>query len=142
MPTPRYDDVADVSLVDDEALLVRVRDIVEGAYRRQLWFMFLDDGHRQLPLLIPHDVSSRPSAERAEAVRMLLTELVEAIRPAAVVVMLERPGPDELTTGDREWFARVDAACRDAGVTRRGPILAHDDGFRWVAAEDLVDAPG
>ncbi len=138
MPTPRYDDVADVSLATDEALLDRVRDLVEGAYRRQLWFMFLDEEQRQLPVLIPHDVPSRPSREHGEAVHAFIAHLVDGIRPAGIVVVLERPGPDDLRRGDREWFAVVDDACRVAGVVRRGPILAHDDGFRWIAGEDLL----
>lgn len=140
MPTPRFDDVADVSLADDEALLDRVRDLVRGAYRRQLWLMFLDGKHCQLPILIPHDVPSAPHRAHRTGFRSFIADLVEELRPASIVVVLERPGTDTLRRGDREWLAVVDDACRAAGVVRRGPILAHDDGFRWVAAEDfLVD---
>lgn len=140
MPISRFDDVADVSLADDEALLARVRDLVEGAYRRQLWFMLLDDENRQLPVLIPHDVPRAPTLRYPEALSSLLTGLVEEVRPGAIVVVLERPGSDILTSADRAWFALVQDAVREAGAGMRGPILAHDDGFRWVAAEDFLVA--
>jgi hypothetical protein len=136
MPISPFDDVADVSLATDEALLERVRDLVEGAYRQQLWFMFLDDHDCQLPLLIPFDVPDRPD-RRGDQLDPFVAALVDEVRPRSIVVVLERPGGDELTLGDREWFAVVDRACHAAGVQRRGPILAHDDGFRWIAAEDL-----
>jgi hypothetical protein len=138
MPISPFDDVADISLATDEALLERVRDLVEGAYRRQLWFMFLDDDDRQLPLLVPLDVPALPGHEHPEPLGPFIAALVDEVRPRSVVVVLERPGPDELSRGDREWFAVADDACRAAGVLRRGSILAHDDGFRWIAAEDLL----
>jgi hypothetical protein len=138
MPISPFDDVADVSLATDEALLERVRDLVEGAYRQQLWFMFLDERDRQLPLLIPFDVPDRPDEEHRDRLDPFVAHLVDEVQPRSIVVVLERPGPDWLTVSDREWFAVVDDACRAAGVVRRGPILAHDDGFRWIAAEDLL----
>jgi hypothetical protein len=138
MPISPFDDVADISLATDEALLERVRDLVEGAYRQQLWFMFLDEDDRQLPLLVPLDVPDRPGPEHVDPLGPFVAALVDEVRPRVVVVVLERPGPDELTLGDREWFAVVGHACRAAGVVRRGPVLAHDDGFRWIAAEDLL----
>jgi hypothetical protein len=138
MPISPFDDVADVSLATDEALLERVRDLVEGAYRQQLWFMFLDEHDRQLPLLVPLDVPDRPGDGHSDPLGPFVAALAEEVRSRSIVVVLERPGDDELTLGDREWFAVVDRACRTAGVVRRGPILAHDDGFRWIAAEDLL----
>jgi hypothetical protein len=138
MPISPFDGVADVSLATDEALLERVRDLVEGAYRQQLWFMFLDEDDRQLPILVPLDVPDRPGEEHSDPLNPFVAALVDEVRPRSIVVVLERPGPDWLTVSDREWFAVVDDACRAAGVVRRGPILAHDDGFRWVAAEDLL----
>lgn len=138
MPISPFDDVADVALATDEALLERVRDLVEGAYRRQLWLMFLDEQHRQLPVVIPHDVPSGPNRAHRTGFRPFIAQLVDEIRPGSIVAVLERPGPDIVRRGDREWFAVVDDACRAAGVERRGPILAHDDGFRWIASEDLL----
>lgn len=91
----------------------------------------------QLPLLIPFDVPDRPDGHR-DQLDPFVAALVDEVRPRSIVVVLERPGGDELTRGDREWFAVVDRACHAAGVPRRGPILAHDDGFRWIAAEDLL----
>lgn len=142
MPISPFDDVADVSLATDEALLERVRDLVEGAYRQQLWFMFLDEDDRQLPLLVPLDVPDRPGEDHSDPLGPFVAALVDEVRPRSVVVVLERPGPDTLTHGDREWFAVVDRACGAVGVVRRGPILAHDDGFRWIASEDLLGHAG
>jgi hypothetical protein len=142
MPISPFDDVADVSLATDEALLERVRDLVEGAYRQQLWFMFLDDDDRQLPILVPLDVPDRPGEEHSDPLNPFVAALVDEVRPRSIVVVLERPGPDWLTVSDREWFAVVERACRAAGVVRRGPILAHDDGFRWIASEDLLGQAG
>jgi hypothetical protein len=142
MPTSRFDDIAHVSLAADETLLDRVRDIVEGAYRRQLWLMFLDEEHRQLPIVIPHDVPSSPNRSHRAGFRPFIAELVDEIRPTSIVAVLERPGPDIVRRGDREWFAVVDDACRAAGVVPRGPILVHDDGFRWIASEDLLGHAG
>jgi hypothetical protein len=142
MPISPFDDVADVSLASDEALLERVQDLVEGAYRQQLWFMFLDDHDRQMPLLVPLDVPDRPGEEHSDPLGPFVAALVDEVRPRSVVVVLERPGPDTLTRGDREWFAVVDHACRAAGVVRRGPVLAHDDGFRWIAPDDLQGHTG
>ena len=137
MPTSRFEDIAHVSLADDEVLLERVRDVVEGAYRRQVWLLFLDVEHRQLPIVIPHDVPSSPNRGHRAGFGPFIAGLVEELRPASIVVVLERPGRDDLRRGDREWFAVIDDACRAAGVVRRGPILAHDDGFR-IAAEDFL----
>jgi hypothetical protein len=140
MPTFRFDDVADVSLCSDEQVLERVRGLVEGAYRRQLWLMFLDDRECQLPILMPHDVPSGPNRGHRARFRPFIAELVDAIGPSSIVVVLERPGPDMLRRGDLEWFAVLGDACRASGVRLRGPILAHDTGFRWVAADDLLVA--
>lgn len=142
MPISPFDDVADVSLASDEALLERVRDLVEGAYRQQLWFMFLDERDRQVPLLIPFDVPDRPDKEHRDRLDPFVAHLVDEVHPRSIVVVLERPGPDWLTPSDREWFAVVDRACRAVGVVRRGPILAHDEGFRWIASEDLLGHMG
>lgn len=57
---------------------------------------------------------------------------------AAIVVVLERSGSDDLTRGDRAWFALVADACRAARVVLRGPILCSEHGFRRVAPEDCL----
>lgn len=134
-----FDDIADVSLTTDELVLGRVRDLVEGAYRRQLWLMFLDEHDCQLPIILPHDVPSAPNRTHRSGFRPFIAGLVEELRPASIVVVLERPGSDTVRRGDREWFAVLDDACRASGVRRRGPVLVCDAGFRWVAADDLLD---
>lgn len=138
MPIPRFDDIAHIALVSDDVLLERVRSLVIHAHRRQLWLMFLDARHRQLPVLVPHDVPSAPNHAHRTGFRRFVRGLVDDIRPGSIVVALERPGVDVVRHGDRAWFALVDDACRAARVTMRGPILVHDRGCRWIAAEDLV----
>jgi len=141
MTTPRFDDTAEISLTSDDAVLERVRDLVEGAYRQQLWLMFLDDEARQLPVVIPHDVPDAPSAEARRDFPGFVRELVAELGAGAVVLTLERFGTDDLRPGDREWFAVVAAACRAADVRLRSPILCSDDGFRWIASEDYLEPP-
>lgn len=138
MPISRFDDVADIALTTDDLVLDRVRLLVEGAYRQQLWLMFLDERHRQLPILMPHDVPSAPGREYRSGLRAFIADLVDEIQPSSIIVVLERPGPDIVRRGDRDWFALLADACRSAGVRLRGPVLAHDRGFRWVAAEDYL----
>lgn len=138
MPISRFDDVADTALTTDDLVLDRVRSLVEGAYRQQLWLMFLDERHCQLPILMPHDVPSAPNRGHRAGFRTFIAHLVDEIRPSSIIVVLERPGPDLVRRGDRAWFALVDDACRAAAVRLRGPVLAHDHGFRWIAVEDYL----
>mgnify|MGYP001260793952 CR=1 FL=1 len=138
MTYPRFDDVADVPLITDEHVLARVSTLVEGAYRRQLWLMFLDADQRQLPIVIPHDVPGSPSAEARREFPGFLQALVHELGAAAVVVVLERSGSDTLRRGDRDWFAVLADACAAAAVPLRGPVLCCDDGFRWIASEDFA----
>lgn len=140
MAPPRFDDISHVTLDADEEVLARVADLVEGAYRQQLWLMFLDERQCQLPIVIPHDVPDSPSASARRDFPHFLSGLVDELEAAAVVVVLERPGSDELRPGDRAWFALLARSCRDCGARLRGPVLCSDGGFRWVAGEDFLEA--
>ena len=139
MTRPHFDDVSHVTLTTDEEVLARVGELVEGAYRQQLWLMFLDDDQRQLPILVPHDVPDSPGVAARRGFPRFLSALVDELDAAVVVVVLERAGSDELRSGDRAWFALLARSCRDAGVRLRGPVLCSEDGFRWVAGEDFLE---
>lgn len=138
MPTPSFDDIADIALTTDAAILERVRDLVDGAYRRQLWLMLLDDEHRQLPVVLPCDVPAAPPPVAARGVRRFVGGLSEEFDVGSVIVVLERPGAEPLTAGDRGWLRIAANACRAAGLPLRGPVMATDAGFRWIAAEDFL----
>jgi len=143
MPRPRFDDIADLPLTTDEAVLGRVDGLlVEGALRRQLWLLLLDEDDRQLPVLMPCDVPARPAGLHTVGFRRMVGMLADEFAVSSIVVVLERPGPPRLSPGDRAWCALVDDACRAAGMRLRGPLLCHDGGTRWVAAEDYLVKTG
>jgi len=137
MRSPRHSDVRDVPLDTDEALLERVGALLERAFRRELWLLFLDERGCQLPVLTPIDVPRRPGRRDAPRLAEFLGELVEAVEAAELAVVYERRGRDLFSADDRAWLALVTEACALAGVALRGPILLHDGGVRWVAREDL-----
>lgn len=137
MSAPRYDEVEDRPVGTDEELLDRVEDLLVGACRRQIWFMFLDARDCQLPVLLPCDVPVRPD-DRADALGGFLQELGRSMDAAAVVTVLERRGGPTLRAEDREWLRTLEAAMRASGLRPRGPLLCFDDGVRWAAAEDYL----
>ncbi|MFT4029493.1 MAG: hypothetical protein QM675_06420 [Protaetiibacter sp.] len=137
MTIPRFDEVRDAPLVTDEQVLERASALLGHAIRRQLWLMFLDEEHRQLPLLMPSYVPKRPSPEHVENYARVLGMLVEDADAESVVVAYERRGDAELRDVDREWLRLVRNSCAEAAVPLRGPLLVHDDGVRWVGPEDL-----
>ena len=114
MPTPRLpsaDELPNLPLRTDEALLERVRALVQPALRRQLWFLLLDERDCQLPVLLPMDIPARPApgetggiADFAEALAEFLDAVAAAGAAASLVIVYERPGPAELRTADGVWF--------------------------------------
>lgn len=134
---PHFADVDNVSVDTDDALRDRVALLLEAAFRRQLWFMFLDDESFQLPLLMPSSIPRRPGRGHTEHFAHFIGDIVDELDAAAVVFVLERPGSDKVSASDREWLALAVAACREAGVVLRGPLLCHDGGLRWIGPEDI-----
>ncbi|CAN5136125.1 hypothetical protein BH11ACT3_BH11ACT3_08270 [soil metagenome] len=126
-----------VPLVSDDDVLERVTVLVGHGIRRQAWLMFLDDENRQLPLLMPTDLPRKPRRDDAHRFAEFLSDLVEVVDAAAVVLTLERPASEELTEADLAWLRMMRSGCRIAGVRLRGPLLAHRSGVRWIAADDL-----
>ena len=74
----------------------------------------------------------------SEVLANRLASIVAQIEAAKVIFVWERPGDDELTSGDRAWAGALSAACRDAGVEVRAQLILHDDGVRWIAAEECA----
>jgi len=137
MTIPDAHDAALLELRTDAELLERVTHLVTHAHRRQLWFMFLDEKHRQIPLLTEFEIPRRPKSESAELVGSLLMRLADRTGASSVAVTLERPGSDEVTDDDRRWLNTVAEAGCLAEVGLRGPMLAHRKGVRWIGSDDL-----
>ena len=137
MAAPHFDDVRDIPLVTDEQVLERATQLLDHAMRRQLWIMFYDADGCQLPLLMPSHVPARPTPTHHANYARVLGELVDEVEADAVTIAYERRGGPELVGHDAEWLALVHAACREAGVRLRGPLLVHDGGLRWVGPDDL-----
>ena len=129
----------------DEDIRRRVADLLDRAVRRQWWTLYLDDQDVQRPVLMPmagypEDPYEPCGAEGtvAEVLANRLASIVGEIGAAKVVFVWERPGSDDLTTGDREWAGALGAACRAAGVEVRAQLILHDRGVRWLAPEDVA----
>ena len=138
MKTPRYSDVGQHPLTTDQQLVERTELLLEHALRRQIWLMFLDGEYRQLPVIMPTYVPERPGRREAEGFGRFLRELVDDFDAASVAITLERRGDDSYDDADREWFRLIRDACVSSGVVLRGPMLCHNTGVRWVAAEDYA----
>lgn len=136
MVIPRFDEVHEAPLTSDEEVLVRVDSLIGRANRRQIWLLFLDAQDRQLPLLMPCEVPTRPG-RMTGAFPGFLRELVESVEADAIVSVLERRRGPELTEGDRIWLRLLRDAPAGIGVRQRGPILSSRAGVRWIAPEDL-----
>ena len=133
-----FDQVREIRLETDADLETRVGEILDAASRRQLWLMFLDLNSRQLPVLIPADIPPRPGKREVLGFSTFLTGVMEATEAATLVFVLERPGSDHISVRDAEWFRFLQLECSSASIPTRGPILCHDGGVRWVAADDFV----
>jgi hypothetical protein len=121
-------------LTTDALIEQRVGDIVGRALNRQLWFMFVDDDHLQLPLVIPVDRPAHPDDE-LDLLVAKLKPMTESLEAAAVIVVIERHGGDELTAGDIAWVRAIARSFELAGVTLRGIALSHRHGVRWIARD-------
>jgi hypothetical protein len=138
MKTPRYSDVGEEPLATDEKLVERAEMLLEHALRRQIWLMFLDDESRQLPVIMPTYVPARPGPRESEGFGRFLRELVDDFGAASVAITFERRGGDSYDEADRAWFRLIHDACVSSDVPLRGPMLCHNTGVRWVAAEDYA----
>lgn len=136
-PIP-YAAIQDIPLVDDEAVRERVADLLVGACGRELWFMPLDERQCQLRMLVPVDVSPRPTERQAARFGALLAEIASGSGSREMIVAFERGGGETVGQGDRAWFRLLAAVFREAGIRMRGPVLVHDHGARWVAPDDYA----
>ena len=134
-----YDQTVYLPLSTDALIEQRVDLLVGRAQRRQLWLMFLDASHVQLPLLIPiADIPVAPSADDIPRWATLIDNTAEAVEAASVVVVLERYAPEQLTEADRSWARQLRDSCGMAEVALRAIVLSHRRGARLLAPDDYA----
>jgi len=140
---PHADELGSLPLTDEAAVLERVAALVRCATRRQLWFLPLDAGRRQLPLVVPVEVPRRPDDDAGRVLAGLVAALGTVAKVAEVVVVIERPGPEVTTIDDLAWLAALGEARELVDVPIVGPMLAHDAGVRWAPGShrDAGDDP-
>ena len=87
---------------------------------------------------MPSYVPRKPEADSLGPFGEFLGSLVDEVDASSMVIIFERTGGDTLGDNDREWFRLIHAACIAENIPLRGPLLAHDGGVRWIAAEDYL----
>lgn len=127
-------------LVTDELIERRVRAIVGRACRRQVWMLFLDEHHVQVPLILPMaDYPTSPGDGNAAVFAERVKEIIDVAGAAQVIFVWERYAGDRLTEADAAWAAQLHDACRAEGVAVRAQLLSHKRGVRWMAPEDYLE---
>ncbi len=140
MATPHFRDVRDVALIRDDDLLSRVESLLERAMRRQVWLMFLDEHGYQLPVLLPSPVPRRPGPGDGVRLAKFFRTTLDDVPASSLIITYERPGRAALTNGDLRWIQLLREACLLAEIPFRGPLLCHDEGVRWVPADECMGA--
>ena len=126
-------------LTSDALIQQRVSSLIGRAARRQIWFLFLDEQSRQLPLLLPiDDYPSRPDDEDADRFAHLLREVGDSAGAAGVVIVIERFADATVSPSDVAWARALREAAADSPLELRGLLLSHAKGVRWIAADDYL----
>lgn len=140
MKRPPYSDIQDVPLPTDIELLPHLQALLEGAFRRQLWVMFLDAASRPVPLVVPTDLPIEADPEDIIGLGDFLGCLALDVPGSTLVLTFERPGPAELTERDHRWLRMIREAAMDSGFPFRGPYLLLGDAVRQVAPDEYLAA--
>ena len=131
-----------IPLRTDALIEERVRALIGRASLRQLWFLFLDEGEVQLPLLLPVDgLPGRPDYDGVHCVLSKIIELMEDIEATGVVLVWERFRSATLTSQDRAWVHALATQCVQLRVPLRAILLSHRTGVRWIAPDDYIAEP-
>jgi len=134
---PLAEALVGLPLRDERAILDRLAVVIQGAFRRQAWFLLLDAQRAQLPLVIPMDLPRRPEPDPDAGFGRILEALGTLDDVAEIVVVFERPGPDVVTDGDLAWLVGIDEAIGSARLPVHGPFLATSAGIRrWRPHHD------
>lgn len=121
-------------VVRTHADLARMWQLVmgkQGPGLRSLWMVLLDDEGQVQPVIVPiDDVPFTPDSMTAG-----LAEILAGIRDLGEpALLLSRPGPAEMTEGDRRWGRAL------APLTRWPVHLYTPSGIQVFAPDDLVAA--
>lgn len=137
--TISFDDTVLQPLTTAEDILDRAGGLIGAACRRQTWFLFVDDGDVQLPLLVPLcDIPSPRDDDLDEGARVVLSRLCRAADAAGVIAVIERPGPPSLHSDDRAWARALHRAAATEDIDLRALLLSHDHGVRALGPDDLL----
>lgn len=131
----------DVPVMTDAALQDRVEELIQRAFRRQLWTLFFDDEGYQLLMMPMADYPGAPDGPTPEgtAAQLLANRVAyvcDYIGATRVAFAWERRGPEQSTPVDREWACGLAAACRNEHVEVWSQFIVHDGGVRWFARDD------
>jgi len=138
MTIPSFDSVRDLPVASDADLAQRLSLMLATAVRRQVWLMFLDEDDRQLPVIVPNKMGTKPRSADATALATYITNLCHELNASSVVITYERRGREAITDSDRAWLLCLRNACVIAGVRFRGPFLCHNYGVIQVAPDEYL----
>lgn len=141
--------VRDRVLSTDDDLRDMLQFILEGAERRQLWVLFIDDERRLARPILPMDdyppdpletVRVEDLGEVAHSHLMMhrIGVLREVTDNAAVVLVWERRGSDWLGAEERAWARAMAEQARDLDIPLRAQFVLHDGGVRQIHPDDYL----
>jgi len=126
-------------LVTDSDVEQRVDALIGRACRRQLWMLFTDEMHIQMPDLVAmDDYPTSPENGNAELLAGRIGEWMARAEAAHVIFVWERRVGERFTPADRAWARALAHACREYGVSVRAQLISHRTGVRWFAPDDYA----
>lgn len=138
MAKPHFNDVRDTPLTTDAELVPFLQTLLEGAYRRQVWVMLLDEHSKPMPVAIPTAVPKEPDPEDVEGFADFMRCAALDVARSTLVVTFERPGPSHPVERDLRWLKLLREACAETGVGFRGPFLLLGNEVRQVPPDDYA----
>jgi hypothetical protein len=141
MRTPSYEDARTQPLTSQVLIEERVRALIGRACRRQLWFLFLDGNHIQLPLMIPLDDLPGSPDDTVHDLARAMGRAMEAAGAESIIVVIERYASSALTPADTAWAKGIHDAFDLEEIDLRGIVLSHSRGVRWIAQDDYRFTP-
>jgi hypothetical protein len=116
-------------VVSDLDLLLRVRSFVPVAVRRQLWTLFFDADDVQLPMVVPLEgIPEGPDRLAVGRWGDALEAVAAEFAVAAVVFVLERPGPSADTASDIAWRQALTGLAQTHSFAVRAVFTCASDG--------------
>jgi hypothetical protein len=106
----------------------------------QVWCVVLGPAGEWTSIMLKiDDCPDRPQPQQVDNLLGVLTSVVlDSVPGGSVALMFARPGGDGLRADDRLWARALDDAARRAPIDVWPVFLAHDEGVRIAAPDDLV----